>query len=80
MYALLQATNDVTIIKEIASLTKQLANKKNIHVNKSVDQSIGYLVVDLTKFKETLLMENATQFTPEGGPVTITTTQLGDMI
>ncbi|OUL20428.1 PAS domain S-box protein [Nostoc sp. 106C] len=55
------------------ALIKQMALKKNIHLNTNIANNLGNIQVDERRLRQVLinLLSNAVKFTPEGGFVTL---------
>lgn len=60
-------------VEEVCSVIAQMADKKRIDVQRSLDQALESVTLDRKKFKQVLfnLLSNAVKFTEEGGRVDV---------
>jgi signal transduction histidine kinase/CheY-like chemotaxis protein/HAMP domain-containing protein len=64
-----------TVVGEVRSIVGSLVDKKHQSLDVMVEDKIGPLTADQSKFKQILynLLSNAIKFTPEGGQIRVTT-------
>ncbi len=68
------------VIEDVCAVLVEMANRKNIVIQRSVHPAVDSLFLDQQKFKQILfnLLSNAVKFTNEGGSVEVLATAHGD--
>lgn len=78
----LQSIEPGQLLQEVASLYQVQAQKKNIKLDLEIASPLPRLEVDPGRMTQVLtnILDNATRHTPEGGHITLSASQVNDMV
>lgn len=71
-----------TIINDVINLILPMSSNKDIIIETTIDEQMGFVRADIKKIKHVLLnlLDNTIKFTPTGGSVKIDVKHIGDML